>query len=106
MGVWGGRSPRHEPVPRQSLRWLGAAARGDLGHDFRQNEPIGRMILDRLPVTLELTGLAALCTALIGVPLGLLAGGRRGGGAGRAAPPGGLIGVSIPDLLPRLLLIL
>ena len=43
-----------EPVPRQYLRWLGAAARGDFGHDFRQNEPIGRMILDRLPVTLEL----------------------------------------------------
>jgi ABC-type dipeptide/oligopeptide/nickel transport system permease component len=42
------------------------------------------MVLDRLPVTLELTALAALCTALIGVPLGLLAGGRRG--AGRIAP--------------------
>jgi len=26
-----------EPVPRQYLRWLGAAARGDLGHDFRQS---------------------------------------------------------------------
>ncbi len=51
-----------EPVPQQYLRWLGRAARGDLGHDFRQNEPIGRMILDRLPVTLELTLLAALCT--------------------------------------------
>ena len=34
--------------------------RGDFGLDFRQNEPIGRMILDRLPVTLELTLLAAL----------------------------------------------
>jgi len=47
-----------EPVPQQYLRWLGKAAHGDLGHDFRQNEPIGRMILDRLPVTLELTVLA------------------------------------------------
>ena len=75
-----------EPVPQQYLRWLGAAARGDFGHDFRQNEPIGRMILDRLPVTLELTLLAALCTVLIGVPLGLLAGGaaRRSRGSRRA----------------------
>ena len=95
-----------EPVPRQYLRWLGAAARGDLGHDFRQNEPIGRMILDRLPVTLELTGLAALCTALIGVPLGLLAGGRRGGGTDRAALAVGLIGVSIPDFWLGIMLIL
>src|SRR5258705_8225180 len=91
-----------EPVPRQYLRWLGAAAPGDLGHDFRQNEPIRRMILDRLPVTLELTLLAALCTVLIGGPLGLLAGGPRGGAGDRAARAGGLAGVSGPDFWLRL----
>jgi peptide/nickel transport system permease protein len=64
------------------------------------------MILDRLPVTLELTGLAALCTALIGVPLGLLAGGRRGGGTDRTALAVGLIGVSIPDFWLGIMLIL
>src|SRR3984893_7430638 len=95
-----------EPVPRQYLRWLGAAGRGGLGPAFRQNEPIGRMILDRLPVTLELAGLAALCTALIGVPLGLLAGGRRGGGTDRVALAVGLIGVSIPDFWLGIMLIL
>ena len=95
-----------EPVAEQYLRWLGAAARGDLGHDFRQNEPIGQMIAERLPVTLELTALAALCTALIGVPLGLLAGGRRGGRADRAALAVGLIGVSIPDFWLGIMLIL
>jgi peptide/nickel transport system permease protein len=94
-----------EPVPQQYLRWLGKAVRGDLGHDFRQNEPIGRMILDRLPVTLELTLLAALCTVLIGVPLGLLAGGRRGA-ADRAALAVGLLGVSVPDFWLGIMLIL
>src|SRR5262244_4265711 len=62
-----------EPLPTQSGRWLGGVVRGDFGIDFRQNEPIGRMILDRLPVTIELTVLAALCAALLGVPVGLLA---------------------------------
>ncbi|HJR04393.1 MAG TPA: ABC transporter permease [Methylomirabilota bacterium] len=95
-----------EPVPQQYLRWLGKAVRGDLGHDFRQNEPIRRMILDRLPVTLELTLLAALCTVLIGVPLGLLAGGRRGGTADRAALAVGLLGVSVPDFWLGIMLIL
>ena len=51
-------------------------------------------------------GVAALCTALIGVPLGLLAGGRRGGGADRAAMAVGLIGVSIPDFWLGIMLIL
>ena len=95
-----------EPVPQQYARWLGGVARGDFGLDFRQNEPIGRMILDRLPVTIELTLLAALGTALIGVPLGLLAGGRRGGPADRAAQAVGLVGVSIPDFWLGIMLIL
>ena len=95
-----------EPVGQQYLRWLGGLARGDFGLDFRQNEPIGRMILERLPVTLELTLLAAACTALIGVPLGLFAGGRRGTAADRAALAVGLVGVSIPDFWLGIMLIL
>src|SRR3989442_4664885 len=72
-----------EPLPQQYVRWLGGVLHGDFGIDFRQNEPVGRMIVDRLPVTLELTVLAALAAPLIGVPLGLLAGARRGGPAAR-----------------------
>src|SRR5215471_12124191 len=74
-----------EPLPQQYLRWLGGLVHGDFGIDFRQNEPIGRMILDRLPVTLELTLLAAVGAALIGIPLGLLGGARRRGLADRTA---------------------
>src|ERR1051326_7605242 len=95
-----------EPVVQQYLRWLGGVLRGDFGLDFRQNEPIGRMILDRLPVTIELTLLATLCAALIGLPLGLLGGGRRGGAADRAALAIGLIGISIPDFWLGIMLIL
>jgi peptide/nickel transport system permease protein len=95
-----------EPLPQQYLRWLGGVLRGDFGIDYRQNEPIGRMILDRLPVTLELTVLAALAAALIGVPLGLLAGARRGGAADRASLALGLVGISIPDFWLGIMLIL
>ena len=68
-----------EPVLQQYLRWVAGVARGDFGLDFRQNEPIGQMILDRLPVTMELTLLATALAAVIGIPLGVLGGGRRGG---------------------------
>jgi peptide/nickel transport system permease protein len=95
-----------EPLPQQYLRWLGGVLCGDFGIDYRQNEPIGRMILDRLPVTLELTVLAALAAALIGVPLGLLAGARRGGAADRASLALGLVGISIPDFWLGIMLIL
>src|SRR6266850_1229816 len=54
-----------ESLPTQYARWLAGILRGDFGIDFRQNEPIGRMIVERLPVTIELTLLAALAAALI-----------------------------------------
>jgi peptide/nickel transport system permease protein len=95
-----------DPLPEQYVRWLAGAVRGDFGLDFRQNEPIGRMILDRLPVTIELTLLATACAALIGVPLGLLGGGRRGGLADKAALAIGLLGISIPDFWLGIMLIL
>jgi len=95
-----------EPLPTQYLRWLAGALRGDLGVDFRQNEPIGRMILDRLPVTLELTLLATLGAALLGIPLGVLGGARRGSVADRTALAVGLLGVSIPDFWLGIMLIL
>src|ERR671930_350039 len=95
-----------EPLPQQYLRWLAGFVRGDFGVDFRQNEPIGRMILDRLPVTLELTVLATAGAALIGVPLGLLGGARRRGFADRATLAIGLVGVSIPDFWLGIMLML
>ncbi|HXJ83580.1 MAG TPA: ABC transporter permease [Candidatus Methylomirabilis sp.] len=95
-----------EPLLQQYLRWLGGLVRGDFGVDFRQNEPIGRMILDRLPVTVELTLVAAVCAALLGVPVGLLAGARRRGAADRASLALGLLGISIPDFWLGIMLIL
>src|SRR6184192_676284 len=92
-----------EPVAQQYLRWLAGVLRGDFGLDFRQNEPIGRMILERLPVTLEL---ATLCTALLGIPLGLVGGARRHGFADRATLAIGLVGVSIPDFWLGIMLML
>jgi peptide/nickel transport system permease protein len=64
------------------------------------------MILDRLPVTIELTLLATACAALIGVPLGLLGGSRRGGLADKAVLAIGLLGISIPDFWLGIMLIL
>jgi peptide/nickel transport system permease protein len=95
-----------QPLAAQYLRWLAGIVRGDFGLDFRQNEPIGQMILARLPVTFELTLLATACAVLVGVPLGLLGGGRRGGGADRASLTVGLLGISIPDFWLGIMLIL
>lgn len=95
-----------EPLPVQYLRWLGGVLRGDFGLDFRQNEPIAEMILARLPVTFEVTLLATVWAVLVGVPLGLLGGGRRGGTTDRASLAVGLLGISVPDFWLGIMLIL
>ena len=95
-----------EPLPVQYLRWLGGVLHGDLGLDFRQNEPIAEMILARLPVTFEVTVLATIWAVLVGVPLGLLGGGRRGSTVDRASLTAGLLGISVPDFWLGIMLIL
>src|SRR5262249_60453772 len=94
------------PPPPHSRPGLAGVAGANFGWAFRKKEPIGRMILDRLPVTAELTLLATACAALLGVPLGLLGGGHRGGVADRASLTIGLVGISIPDFWLGIMLIL
>jgi peptide/nickel transport system permease protein len=61
-----------QPVPVQYVRWLGAALRGDLGLSFSTTRPVGGMILERLPATLELMATAFAVAALIALGLGVL----------------------------------
>ncbi|MCK8785433.1 ABC transporter permease [Roseomonas sp. NAR14] len=62
------------PLWEQYLHFLGNALRGDLGRSFAYNEPALRLILHRLPATLELAASAMLIALVIGLPLGLFAG--------------------------------
>jgi peptide/nickel transport system permease protein len=95
----------NDPLVEQYLRWLGDLLRGDLGVDYRTHEPIRHMLLTRLPVTLEVAVLGMLMSALIGLPLGILAATRRGIADGGATGLG-FIGISIPDFWLGVMLIL
>jgi microcin C transport system permease protein len=52
--------------------WLGKTVRLDFGQSFRYNEPVSRVIADRLPVSLYYGLITAIFTYLICVPLGIL----------------------------------
>jgi len=66
------------PMPVQYARWMGAALTGDLGQSFATREPVTRVLARAAPVSLGL-GLASLAlTFLVGVPIGMLQGARRG----------------------------
>lgn len=61
------------PPPVQYLRWLSAVVRGDWGWSTMNSTPVTEAILQRLPATLELVGVALSVSILIGLTLGILA---------------------------------
>ena len=96
-----------QPLYVQYGRWLGGAVRGDLGISFRDNQPVGRTLLARYPVTARLALTAALYALVVGVSLGIIAALRPDSWLDRLATSLALTGVSLPAfvLLPLLVLV-
>ena len=63
-----------QPLWRQYLAFVDGAVHGSLGKSFVYQEDAIRLILHRLPATLELAVGALLLAIVVGVPLGLFAG--------------------------------
>ena len=66
------------PMFVQYLDWLTRTLSGDLGRSLHSNERVWAMLVDRLPVSLELSALALVIALVIGIPAGILAALRRG----------------------------
>lgn len=95
-----------EPVPVQFFKYVDNALHGNLGISARNGIGVGRIILERLPVTLELSLLAILVAILFGIPLGIMAAVRRGKIFDSISSVFGLVGLSVPNFWLGLLLIL
>ena len=94
------------PVLEQYWHFLANAARGDLGNSFVHGEPALKLILQRMPATLELA-LAALFIAIVfGIPLGVYAGLRPDAPASRVIMAGSILGFSLPTFWVGLMLIM
>jgi peptide/nickel transport system permease protein len=94
------------PVLVQYLDWLGNTLRGNLGTSWRTDQPVARMIAERLPLTLEVTLLAIVVAIAIGVPLGAIAGSRRGTWPDRLSRVLMLLGSALPVYLLGTLMLL
>src|SRR5262245_21712103 len=94
------------PLVEQYVQYLGKLVRGDLGESFSTQRPVTEMIAGRLPATLELGGAALLVTFLVGLPLGLYAGYKRGSIIDRAASGLAVLGQAAPTFWVGIVLIL
>jgi peptide/nickel transport system permease protein len=96
----------NDPVPVQYTIWLKAVVQGDFGTSVRTRLPIGKMLVEKLPVTIELATLSMLVALVIGVPIGIFAALWRGTPLDYGASMFGLAGLSIPHFWLGIMLIL
>jgi peptide/nickel transport system permease protein len=95
-----------QPWWQQYGRWVAALAHGDLGTSWRTGKPVVALILERLPVTIELTSLAVGFAMLLGIPAGILSATRRDQTIDNVTRVGTLLGLSIPVFWQGTMLIL
>ena len=94
------------PWPIQYIEWLGYALRGDLGNSLRSGLPVMPSIVERLPVTIELTILSFAVGLVVGLPLAIMAAQHRGRATDTLLTAVSLIGISMPGFWLATLLML
>ena len=92
------------PLPEQFAAWIGRVARLDLGESFVDHRPVSERILEALPHTLALNGLALFFALALAIPLGVVAGGNPEGTFDRASGAALFAMYSMPTFWAALLL--
>ena len=92
---------RHEfgldkPIVVQYLKWVSGVVRLDFGDSFVYSMPVGRILWERLPVTINLGLYAFVLSTFLGIMAGLLAAVKRGMWADRVLTPLSYVGICIP----------
>jgi peptide/nickel transport system permease protein len=95
-----------QPWWRQYAVWVGGLLQGDLGTSWRTGKPVVALIMERLPVTIELTGLAVAFALLLGIPAGIVSATRRDRVIDNVTRVGTLLGLSVPVFWQGTMLIL
>lgn len=86
-----------KPLAEQYARWLGNAARGELGYSFSHRRPVRDVLIDALPRTMLLAGLALVLSFLVGIFVGVLQAERPGSARDRWLGRALLLLYSVPD---------
>lgn len=95
-----------DPIFVQFFAWLGQVIQGDFGRSLRTGEPVLHLILQKLPVTIQLATASIIVAIGLGVPMGIIAARRKGTVTDYTASALALSGLSIPNFWLGIMLIL
>jgi peptide/nickel transport system permease protein len=85
-----------KPLIVQYGLFLKSAVQGNLGVSYHHGQPALKLVLERLPASLELVVTTILISLILAIPIGVLAASRRGTLVDRASLLGSLVGISAP----------
>ena len=96
----------NDPWPLRYVKWLTSLAQGNFGVSFMSHSSVSDLILQRLPNTLAVVGVAYFIGVLIGVPAGMLSAIKRYSSFDYAATFLAFVGFSLPTFFIGILLII
>ena len=102
---------RHEfgldqPLVVQYRKFMGRLVHGDLGSSLFYSVPAGRLVLERLPVTLWLIGFGTMLSVLTAVPLAVIAATKRNRLPDQVVRAVPLVGLGFPPFWLGIMLLL
>jgi peptide/nickel transport system permease protein len=95
-----------QPIHVQYVAWLKNVVRGDFGESFRHRRPVKDMLVEAVPYTIQLTILAILLDALIGITMGIISAVKQYTKLDKTVTVGSLIVYAIPSFWLALMLIM
>ncbi|MBW6494869.1 MAG: ABC transporter permease [Burkholderiaceae bacterium] len=96
----------NRPVYEQYASWIFNALKGDLGESYYMNETVVEAIASHLGPTISLGLLSMLVAITLAIPLGIIAARRKGTAMDQSVMAFSLLGMSVPNFLLSLFLIL
>ena len=94
-----------QPLLVQYWDFLSRAVRGDFGRSLKFNEPVMKLVFERLPATIELAFISLIVAIIIAVPLGVYSAIKHNSLFDHAGMSVALIGVSLPNFWLGIMLI-
>jgi peptide/nickel transport system permease protein len=94
-----------EPLPVQYVYWLNGLAHGNLGESLRIKVPVLDLVLEKLPVTVQLATMAMLIALVIGIGAGIVSAVKKGSAWDYGANAFALWGISTPNFWLGIMLI-
>ncbi|MBI3762514.1 MAG: ABC transporter permease [Chloroflexi bacterium] len=86
----------NDSISVQFIRYLGNILHGNFGQSIKDSRPVTNIVLERLPMTLEVTIGAMLFSTTLGIVLGIISAVRHNSAADVATMIGANVGVSMP----------